>query len=386
MSDSGKTSSIRVAIVLPPGEGFGPRRASRIGLTVRDHALAVPEQRTVVFAGRQSGTLYPDIGFQRVHAFALLPGSIGWRYRLGIARPLRTLRPDIIEVHADAPLALALQRAFPSIPVVLFQHSDPAVSPELRDPAARTVLFERLARVVTVSDWLSERMLEGIAPPLRPPLVLKAGIDIARLPASGHGVESIGLAVSKRRTRLVLFAGRLVPEKGPDQFVAACAASLPYMPGWRGEIIGASAHGVNSPETAFTQVLTATAKPVSVGMMGFRDHPDVMGAMARAAIVVIPTRVPDPSGRVALEAMANGAAIICSRMGALPEITGNTAVFVDPENTAELAAAIRVLARDPTRITRLAEAGRARAADFDLALMGQRLRDLRAEILARVSS
>jgi len=380
MSDYAPPPAPTVAIVLPPREGFGPRRARRIGLTVREHASAVPEHRAVVLGGRQSGPVFPDLRYYHVHALSFFPGSIRWRYLSSLTLALRKLHPTLIEVHGDALLALGLQRRFPHTRVVLFQHDDPAASPATAAPEARAALFEGVARVVTSSNWLRDRMLDGVPEPMRPPLVLPPAVDIARLPQSGDGDEVV--AISKRRTRLVLFAGRLVPEKGPDQFVAACALSLPYMPGWRAEIVGAAEHGVGAAETGFTLRLQATSKPIGIGMMGYRDHPDAMLAMARAAIVAIPTRVPDPSGRVAVEAMANGAAVICARTGALPEIVGDAAVFVDPDKPDDLAAAIRALARDPARRTELARLGRARAAAFDLPEIGRRLRDVRAHVLA----
>ncbi len=375
------TNGPTVAIILPPREGFGPRRARRIGLTVREHVLAVPSHTTVVFGGRQSGPVFPDLTFHTIHALSFLPGTMRWRYILSLERPLLRLKPAIIEVHDDAALALGLQRKFPKTPVVLLLHNDPGGA-----PLTRTALLDRLARVVTVSDWLRDRMLDGITQPVRPPLVLKAAIDFGRLPPSGSGEATAGMALSKRRTRLVLFAGRLVPEKGADQFVAACAASLPYLPGWRAEILGASEHAVDSPGTGFTQTLEAIAKPVSIGMMGFRDHPDVMAAMARAAIMVIPTRTPDPSGRLVLEAMANGAAVICSRQGALPEIACDAAIYADPENPADIAAAILLLARDPKRLATLADLGQARAMAFGLPETGRQLRAIRMEVMGETVS
>jgi glycosyltransferase involved in cell wall biosynthesis len=151
------------------------------------------------------------------------------------------------------------------------------------------------------------------------------------------------------------------------------------LPGWRAEIIGAAEHTVKSPETPFVRLLQATSEPASISMMGYRDHPDVMAAMARAAIVVIPSRTPDPAGRVALEAMANGAAVICSPGGALTEIGGDTVVYADAEGLAE---AIRALGSDPKRLAALGEAGRRRATQYDLPLIGRRVDALRARIIA----
>jgi glycosyltransferase involved in cell wall biosynthesis len=202
------------------------------------------------------------------------------------------------------------------------------------------------------------------------------------LPPSVAGLDAAGIPLAKRRTRLVLFVGRLVSEKGADLFVNACISALASLPGWRAEIIGAAEHTVKSAETQFVQLLQATAEPASIAMMGYRDHPDVMAAMARAAIVVLPGRMPESSGRVVLEAMANGAAVICSPGGASPEIGGEAAIYIDPGQPAALAAAIRALGGDPRRLAALGEAGRLRAAEFDGPKIGRLVDTLRAQIIA----
>jgi len=376
MSGSAPTS---IAVVLPPREGFGPRRARGIGLTVRHHALATTGHRTVVFGGKQSGPVFLDVTFRLVKAPFFIPGTTRARYALGLLYPLRMLRPVLIEVHADPLIALWLQRVFPTTPVVLVLHDEPAASRLTRSPARRTLLFHRLARVVTVSEWLRDRYLEGVKPPERMPFVVPPGVDFANLPPSGNDLDSIGIPLAKRRTRLILFVGRLISEKGADLFVNACTSALASLPGWRAEVVGASEHMVKSPDTQFVRLLQASAEPASIAMMGYRDHPDVMAAMARAAIVVIPSRTPEPSGRVVVEAMANGAAVICTPGGALTAIGGEVAVFAEP---AELAEAIRTLGGNPRRLAALGEAGRRHAAQFDLPRIGRLVDGLRAQIIA----
>jgi UDP-glucose:(glucosyl)LPS alpha-1,2-glucosyltransferase len=365
-----------VAVILPPREGFGPRRARAIGLTVRLHALGTPNHRTVVFGGRQSGSVFPDVTFQRVAAPL---GTTRALYALGLLYPLRRLRPTLIEVHAEPRIAMWLQRVFPTVPVVLFLHDDPFASRLTRVPARRAKILSRTARVLTVSAWLRGRFLNGVDAPGRVPIVVPPCIDLASLPRSGAGFDSPDMPISKRRARLVLFAGRLVPEKGADLFVSACTTVLPRLPGWRAEIIGAAGHGVNSVETPFTQLLRATADPAGIALLGYRDQPDVMMAMARAAIVMIPNRTLDPSGRAALEAMANGAAVICTREGALPEVAGEFAAYAD---ASEFAAALRALGENPGRLTALARAGRERAALFDVPVIGRWLEKVREQIMA----
>jgi glycosyltransferase involved in cell wall biosynthesis len=174
----------------------------------------------------------------------------------------------------------------------------------------------------------------------------------------------------------------VVQEKGADSFVSACAAALPLMPGWHAGIIGADRFSTRSPDTAFVRMVRAAAQEANVTMFGYRDHPDVLSEMRRAAIVVVPSRWQEPFGLVALEAMASGAAVIVSNRGGLPEVAGEAAVYVDPDDPAAIAAAIRVLACDDARRSALAEAGQARARQFDLPVVAARLAALRRQILA----
>jgi glycosyltransferase involved in cell wall biosynthesis len=65
----------------------------------------------------------------------------------------------------------------------------------------------------------------------------------------------------------------------------------------------------------------------------------------------------------AVEHMASGTPLIASRTGALPEVTGNTAVLVSPGDPEELAAAIRRLQDSPAERERLSGAALARVAE-----------------------
>ena len=47
-----------------------------------------------------------------------------------------------------------------------------------------------------------------------------------------------------------------------------------------------------------------------------------------------------------LDAMARGVAVVASRRSAIPEVAGDVALLVDPEDVAELGAALAKLAQD----------------------------------------
>ncbi|WP_428487232.1 glycosyltransferase family 4 protein [Rhodopila sp.] len=357
-----------VAVVLPPREGFGPGRAGAIGLLVR-RLVQTPGFDTVVFGGRQDGPVFPGIRFQSIGPSVWTLGNTNIRYAAAVGDALKALKPALVEVHNRPEIALALASRLNSIPVTAVIHNDPQAMREANSPLQRTVLLGRLARVVTNSEYLRRRLMDGVNAPTRLPVVLPNCLDFTELPPQGN------------REKLILFAGRVVADKAPDVFVTACAAALPDLPGWRAEIIGADRFSRGSPDTAFIKMVRALAESAGVRMLGYRDHPEVLAAMARAAIVVVPSRWAEPFGLVALEALASGAALICSRRGALPEVAGDAAVYADPDHSAEIAAAIGMLAHDESRRTAMAAAGRQRARQFDVAVVVQKLAALRRDVL-----
>jgi len=69
-------------------------------------------------------------------------------------------------------------------------------------------------------------------------------------------------------------------------------------------------------------------------------------------------------GLPVLEAMAHGCPVITARTSSLPEVGGDAVVYVDPEDTADLADEMHTLATSERIRNALAEKGRARAANF----------------------
>ena len=358
----------QIAIVLPPKEGFSPDAVGAIGLIIRRLVLA-GAPGTVVGAPTL-GAPFPDVPF--------LPAPPGWgwdgtaRYAAGVARVLRRRLPALVEVWNRPDLALRLARALPMAKVALFLENDPRAMRRARTGAQRAALLARLAGVVCASAWLRDRFMEGVPQGARlpGPAVLHNAIDPGEL------------APPVPRERLVLFTGRVVRDKGVDAFVEACAAALPGLPGWRAEIIGADRFRPDSPDTPFLAALRPRSAAAGVTMRGYQPHTEVMAALARASIAVVPSRWQEPFGMAALEAMASGAALICSRNGALPEVAGDAALYTDPDAPGELAAAITRLAADDALRARLSEAGQARAALFGAPQAAEALRALRAAMFS----
>jgi UDP-glucose:(glucosyl)LPS alpha-1,2-glucosyltransferase len=325
-----------------------------------------------VIGGAQRGTLFGDVPFQAAAPVWWLPVGPNRRYAAGVAQRLRRLAPALIEVHNRAEVALDLASRFPATPVSLFLHNDPQGMGGLKTAAERARVLGRLARIVTVSEFVRQRLLENVCPPGALPAVLPNCIDLAGLPPP---------LAPEQRENTILFVGRLVADKGADIFVEACAVALPRLPGWRAEMIGADRFNADAADTDFTRHLRPLAAAAGVRLAGYLPHSDVLAAMSRAALVLMPSRWQEPFGLTALEAMACGAALVCSSRGGLPEVGGGAVTYVNPENPASVAAAVVALGQDPAGRAARAGAGLARARLFDLPRATERLDALRRDIL-----
>lgn len=344
-------------MILPLREGFGPESAGAIAMMVRRYAGAA--DGAVVLGGAQAFPVYPGVPFQEV------PGPSPWLYGLNILRALRSARPEVIEVHQQPRLARLLARFLPRSRVLLFLHNDPLSMRGLQSVRARRRALAALHRVICVSAYLRERYMAGLDSPPAPEILYNS-LDF------NDFLES-----EQPRRKEFLYAGRIVENKGIGDFIDACARVMPALPGWGARIIGGDRFGPASPETPFYRAMRKAAGEAGIRFDGPRPHDFVLKAMAQASIVVVPSRWPEPFGLTALEAMASGVALIASHTGGLPEVAGEAARYIEPGNVAALAEALASLASDPDERTRLAEAGHARAGEFDLQAMAARLEALR---------
>jgi glycosyltransferase involved in cell wall biosynthesis len=76
------------------------------------------------------------------------------------------------------------------------------------------------------------------------------------------------------------------------------------------------------------------------------------------------------------EAMACGVPTLASRRSSLPEVVGNGGILFDPEEPAELAAALRLILQEPAYAAQLSQRGLAQAARFDWDQTAERMEEL----------
>ena len=162
----------------------------------------------------------------------------------------------------------------------------------------------------------------------------------------------------KAHPRTLLFLGRLHSEKGARTLIDAWALA-----GLRDAALVIAGEG---PERAALEA-RARERGVPARFAGFLDVADKTRALAEAAALVLPSRWYENCPMAALEAFAQGTAVIASRMGGVPEIVkeGLDGLLVPPGDAGALARAISALCADHGLAERLGRAAaRAAARDF----------------------
>lgn len=214
-------------------------------------------------------------------------------------------RYDVIHNHAfDAP-AIRLATTLPA-PVVHTLHLPPdrAVSAALHH-AARSGRPPAVAVVSAfqAGAWGRVVPVDAILPPYP---------DTRAIPWS----ESPG--------RGALFAGRLSPEKGAAEAIdIASSAGVPI------EVYG----DAYDPEYARDQIGPRRSWP-GVTIRGPVPRTSLWEAMARAAVVLCPSRWDEPFGMTAAEAQASGTPVVAFRRAGLSEVImdGVTGFLVPPDD------------------------------------------------------
>jgi glycosyltransferase involved in cell wall biosynthesis len=155
--------------------------------------------------------------------------------------------------------------------------------------------------------------------------------------------------------RVILTGGRLVREKGIDLFLAALA-QVPRP--WRAVVAGDGLEAARLRAQAQAAGLAG-----DVEFAGWQDEAGMAALYRRASVVVMPSRWPEPSGIIGLEAMAHARPVVAFATGGIPEwlADGETGLLAPPLDVAALARAIGSLVADEAAARRMGDAGRARA-------------------------
>jgi glycosyltransferase involved in cell wall biosynthesis len=185
------------------------------------------------------------------------------------------------------------------------------------------------------------------------------GVEPGRIRVVHHGIRLLPLAAGRdgtERERVILHVGAIQKRKNIARLVEAFEA---IDSSWRLVLAGSNGYG---SEEILARIASSTARH-RVLVTGYIPTAELARWYARASIFAFPS-LDEGFGMPVLEAMAAGLPVVTSNRSALPEVAGDAALLVNPEDTSALTEALRELTNDQKLRSRLATAGRARAAAF----------------------
>ncbi len=300
-------------------------------------------------------------GLGHVKAFRL-PGlwaysKLRGRYRLpwSVRRPMlrNILRPAIVGlkpgcvvwVHNRPDYAAAIESDVRAAGAKLVCHLHNSLL--ISFPAEVTGAF-RADQLVFCSSYLESEARLAF-PQLEATTVIHNGADDSRffpqLPETRRG---------ETKAPVVLFAGRLVPEKGAHIFVEAMWLLQARGVRATGRLLGATGFGSANPATAYSRRIKRDA-PANVEFGGYRPAAALAEEFRRAEVFCSPSVWEEPFGMVNVEAMACGLPVVSTRGGGVPEVFAwGGAVLVERGSAVELASALEQVIRDADLRRRLA--------------------------------
>jgi glycosyltransferase involved in cell wall biosynthesis len=295
-----------------------------------------------------------------------------WAY-LRLRRVLAEFRPDVVHVRMFltqlSPLILPLLRNVPSLyHVVWYRPICPIGTKTLPDgracaTPAGVVCYRN--HCLPLRDWLPLMLQMWLWRRWRHVFkFIVANSEATKRHLVTEGIEPVnvvwnGVPVQTPRAPLcrpptVVFAGRLVREKGVDVLLHAFVKVVARIPEARLLVIG------DGPERdRLRQLIGALGLAPNISMCGHLSHSETERSCAKAWVQAVPSRWAEPFGLVAAEAMMRGTAVVASASGGLAEIIqdGKTGFLVPPDDSNALAEILLRLLGDRELADQVGKAG-----------------------------
>lgn len=299
--------------------------------------------------------------------------------------PVMLPKPYVVTVHDMSSLV------FPNAP------NEPGVSPLRRQ--YRLFRFRRglsrASRVIAVSQS-TQRDIESILgiPPSRITQIYGA-IDSKFLsPAQPAGARSAGPQAAELYRRQILeryqirypyllYSGTIRPRKNVPKLIEAFAvlrgelAHHPRLNELRLLIIGDDL----SKHPEVRRAMLQARLEGFVRFFGFVSFDALRMFYEGAEAFVFPSLY-EGFGLPPLEAMASGTPVITSNVSSLPEVVGDAAELVSPDNVFDIVRGMREVLLDDDRRRQLIERGRTQARRFDWDQTAERILEVYAEVAA----
>jgi O-antigen biosynthesis alpha-1,2-mannosyltransferase len=201
----------------------------------------------------------------------------------------------------------------------------------------------RSDRIIAVSAFTARQVIDLL------------GVEKDRVHVVHHGVRPLSRSATVRE-KVILHVGAIQRRKNIVRLVEAFDQVDDE---WQLVLAGSQGYGA----AEIMARIDGSRSRHRIQILGYVPEGRLAEWYARASIFAFPS-LDEGFGMPVLEAMAAGTPVIASNRAAIPEVAGDAAWLVNPEDTVDLAAALVELTRDTERRAELSRRGLARAVQF----------------------
>ena len=351
----------------------------------RAMAAAGPESDFVIIVSRTSRALFENMA-RNVRVVAP-KGFLAGRWarvayeRCLLARAVARLDADVVLMPGNA--------GMPSPPcpeVVVVQSLLYLLAPEEVNPWRRWYFsrvmprdLSRATLALAVSQDIGGILTDQLGVPPARIRVVHEGVDIAFAPVADQARIDDAVRAAGGRRPYILFVSALKPYKNADKAVRALAHLNRGLSSPRDLLVVGSDRGGIQADLAELAIKEGVADRVH--FTGPVPHNKLDALYSGADALVFPSRI-ESFGLPVLEAMACGTPVVASNRSAVPEIAGDAALAVDPDDVSALANALRQVIEDPALRETLVAKGLDRARHFTWERAARGTLDVLAEAAA----
>jgi glycosyltransferase involved in cell wall biosynthesis len=254
----------------------------------------------------------------------------------------------IVLVHNEPSGVEVIARRCPNAKVCLWVHND-LFRTYTRRQSCRVVHHSH--RIICVSNFIANtvRAKTGEDPKI---VTVLNGVDTEKFVPAVRPPDN--------DPPVILFLGRILPEKGPDILLRAAIQLKKKGIRFKLRVVGSQNFNAADHLTGYEAKLRQLAKDLgdSIDFQAFKPRDQVVREYQSADILCVPSNWDEPLGLVASEGMACGLACVVSNRGGLPEIGGDAVKYFCPPDADQLASRLCELAADPETRSRLGTTAR----------------------------
>lgn len=216
---------------------------------------------------------------------------------------------SVLHIHNRPDYGRRLRKAGYSGKIILHMHNDVA---DYVAPDQDTEILSEYDAVVFCSQFLLEKAQSSFKE------------------FNGHviynGVPETATATTKADVPTLVYAGRLIEEKGPHLAIEICRR-MNSSKHTRLKIIGEAGVGADHRPTPYFRQIRLAVEAVNhefgegtISMLGFMNHTSLMAELGSSSVFIYPCLWDEPFGMVVAESISCGTPVVAYRKGGLPEI------------------------------------------------------------------